>query len=238
MEADKDGKLTSGQKILASASLIIVRSLAKVGIIALIDEATGYQFDREKDALQKILKAYIAEELLPWQKKFPDVFYKELFRLNGWEFTVNGIKKRPGVIGTWTKKLVYEQLPKGVLDELKSKTPKSESGNYTARFHQSLTEDVGNEHLASQLNQIVTLFQLSDNMQHMWSQFAKLKERQRGIMQLEIPFMFDNQGHTIEPKDPSTLSPFDNSLKQALDFNPKKDDKSEDDDDLGIPFLV
>lgn len=70
-----------------------MRVFARVGITALVDEATGYQYDREKNELQKILKAYIAEDLLPWQKRFPDIYYKELFRLNGWDFTVNGIKK-------------------------------------------------------------------------------------------------------------------------------------------------
>ena len=117
---------------------ILIRSLAKIGIVALVDEATGYQYDREKDELQKILKKYISQELLPWQKTFPDIFYKELFRLNGWDFTVNGIKKRPGVIGTWTNKLIYEELPKGVLEELQKNVPTSESGNKTARFHQLL----------------------------------------------------------------------------------------------------
>ena len=70
-----------------------MRAFARVGITALVDEATGYQYEREHDELQKILKAYISEELLPWQKRFPDIFYKELFRLNGWNYTVNGIKK-------------------------------------------------------------------------------------------------------------------------------------------------
>ena len=37
----------------------IIRSVAKVGIVALVDEATGYQYEREKDELQKILKAYL-----------------------------------------------------------------------------------------------------------------------------------------------------------------------------------
>ena len=119
-----------------------------------------------------------------------------MFRLNGWNYTVHSIKKRPGVVGTWTTKLIYDQLPKGVLEELKAKTPKSKRGNKTARYHQSLTDDIGNTHLMSQINQMVTLFQLSDNMKHMWSQFAKLKERQSGQMQL--PFEFDKKGHTIE----------------------------------------
>ncbi|MET0462244.1 MAG: P63C domain-containing protein [Chitinophagaceae bacterium] len=227
LKAREAGAITlTTQLETAKKAEILVRSLAKVAISALIDEATGYQYVREKDELQKILRAYIAEELLPWQKRFPDVFYKELFRLNGWDYTVNGIKRRPGVIGTWTNKLVYEQLPDGVLEELKAKTPKSQSGNYTARFFQSLTADTGDPHLTAQIQQVVTLFQLSDNMQHMWSQFEKLKIRQSG--QLELPFQFDDSGHTKEPHyEPNKLSGFNNKLRKALDYNPKKEGEDE-----------
>ncbi|MBS1777710.1 MAG: P63C domain-containing protein [Bacteroidetes bacterium] len=225
LDAAKQNVLTTNQKAIAERCELLVRGFATVGIIALIDEATGYQYNRERDELQKILKAYISEELLPWQKKFPDIFYKELFRLNGWDFTVNGIKKRPGVIGTWTNKLVYEQLPQGVLKELKTVTPKSEAGNYTARFFQSLTPDTGNPHLTAQIQQIITLFQLSDTMEHMWAQFAKLKQRQMG--QIEIPFQFDEKGHTKEPAQKlENLSDFNIKLSKALDYNPK--DKKEE----------
>lgn len=75
------GKLVTQQMPLARASEILLVSLSKIGITALVDEATGYQYEREKDELQKILKQYISEELLPWQKRFPDIFYRELFRL-------------------------------------------------------------------------------------------------------------------------------------------------------------
>ena len=185
-DADKQHVLTAQQKIYAERSEILIRGFATVGIIALIDEATGYQYQREKDELQKILVAYISEELLPWQKTFPDIYYKEIFRLNGWDFTVSNIKKRPGVVGTWTNKLVYEQLPKGVLKELKNNTPKSQSGNYTARFFQSLTTDIGNPHLQNQLNSIITLMQISDNWKHFIQQFNKLVDRRKG--QLELKF--------------------------------------------------
>lgn len=47
--------------------------------------------------------------------------------------TVSSIKKRPSVIGKWTNLFIYNQLPKGVLTELKKKTPKSDAGNYTAK---------------------------------------------------------------------------------------------------------
>jgi hypothetical protein len=219
-KADKEGALENraNAKIAAENAYILFKGFATVGITALVDEATGYQFEREKDELQKILKQYISEELLPWQKRFPDIFYKELFRLNGWDFTVNGIKKRPGVIGTWTKKLIYEQLPKGVLQELERNVPKSEAGNKTVRFHQLLTDDIGNPNLTAQVNQIVTLFQLSDNMQHMWSQFEKLRYRQSG--QMELPFSFDNKGHTIAPIE-FQEGDFDQKLTEALNDDPK-----------------
>ncbi|GJH39871.1 hypothetical protein RCZ04_04210 [Capnocytophaga sp. HP1101] len=139
LEARKSIVLSPRQRIIADQCEILIRGFARVGITALVDEATGYQYERERDALQSILKAYINEELLKWQKLFPDVFYYEIFRLNNWDYTVKGIQKRPGVIGKWTNELIYKQLPKGVLEELKSKTPKSAEGNYTARFFQSLT---------------------------------------------------------------------------------------------------
>lgn len=206
---------------------IIIRSVAKVGIIALVDEATGYQHEREKDELQRILKAYISEELLPWQKRFPDIFYKELFRLNGWDYTIKDIRRRPGVIGKWTNDLIYKQLPLGVLDELKSRTPKSAKGNNTARLHQSLSEDIGHPALSAQITQVVTLFQLSDNMEQMWQQFKKLKDRQNG--QLELPFDFDENGHTVEAdtNDKKPKSLFNNRLAQALNYNPKKDKRND-----------
>lgn len=82
LEARKHINLSPRQAIIAEQCEILMRSFAKIGIIALVDEATGYQYDRERDELQKILRSYISEELLPWQKRFPDIFYTELFRLN------------------------------------------------------------------------------------------------------------------------------------------------------------
>lgn len=220
IDAKKAKALLKSQERFADIAQAILYALSDIGIIALVDEATGYQHEREQDELQKILKAYISEELLPWQKRFPDIYYKELFRLNGWDYTIKDIRKRPGVIGKWTNELIYEQLPKGVLDELKARTPKSSSGNNLVRLHQSLSEDIGHPALSSQITQVVTLFQLSDNMKQMWLNFEKLKIRQSG--QLSLPFDFDDNGHTIEPKNNTTISLFDSSLKKALDYDPRK----------------
>lgn len=215
LKARRGNKLTKKQLPQAIASEILLTGLSRIGIIALVDEATGYQYDREKKELQKILKQYISEELLPWSKRFPDEFYREIFRLNGWDYTVNGIKKRPGVIGKWTKKYVYSQLPKGVLKELTRKTPKSKKGNYTARFHQSLSEDVGNPHLEKQLISVITLMNISKD----WNEFLTFFEKKYGQQTLDF-----ESSRMIEPKPRETkhgdLSSFNHTLKKLVNIPP------------------
>lgn len=174
LTAKNAGDLTEKQLPYAEHAENIIRAVAKVGIIALVDEATGYQYDRERNALQSILKAYISEELLPWQKKFPDLFYKEIFRLKKWDFTVNGIQNRPSVIGTWTNNLIYKRLPKGVLKELKKNTPINEKGKRKHRYHQLLTDDIGNPHLQQQLTSVITIMRLSKDWPDFEQKFGQL----------------------------------------------------------------
>lgn len=53
LAARKEGKLQKQQEHLAERAELLVRGFARVGIVALIDEATGYQRDREKMPLPK-----------------------------------------------------------------------------------------------------------------------------------------------------------------------------------------
>ncbi|MDD5489238.1 MAG: P63C domain-containing protein [Candidatus Moranbacteria bacterium] len=168
LQARDANALLTQQQPLATIAEILVRSLSKVGIVALVDEATGYQDVRKRDELQQILKAYISEELLPWTKRFPDEFYMQMFRLKNLPYDPSTVK-RPSFIGKLTNKLIYEKLPPGVLKELKTRTPKSPRGNYTARFHQSLTEDIGHPTLKGQLQQVIVLMRISPN----WRSFER-----------------------------------------------------------------
>ncbi|WP_424653506.1 P63C domain-containing protein [Capnocytophaga sputigena] len=186
LEARNSIELSTRQRIIADQCEILIRGFARVGITALVDEATGYQYERERDALQSILKAYINEELLKWQKLFPDMFYYEIFRLNNWDYTVKGIQKRPSVIGRWTNELIYKQLPKGILEELKNRTPKSSEGNYTARFFQSLTPDIGHPALTAQIYKVIGLMNISNNWNEFKSNFNRMVNRNNG--QTEIDF--------------------------------------------------
>ncbi len=120
----------------------IVRGLARVGITALVDEATGYQEVRDRLALQEILERFLRKEFAEWAKQFPDDFYKEIFRLRHWEW--RGMKvNRPQIVAHYTKDLVYERLAPGILDELEKRNPADTRGRRKQKHHQWLTEDIG-----------------------------------------------------------------------------------------------
>ena len=190
LKARDAGVLLKSQEKFAMACDLIMRGLAHVGIIALVDEVTGYQYERDRDALNKILEAYIAKELLPWAKRFPDEFYKELFRLRGWRYSPMTVKK-PQYVGKLTNQLVYEKLPPGVLDELRRKNPKNEKGHRLHRHHQFLTEDIGDPHLERQLIAVTTLMKVSPN----WRKFEGMFRRAfpKGPEQAEMEFMEDEE---------------------------------------------
>jgi hypothetical protein len=160
LDARKCGKLNYQQEHIAARCEILVRGFARVGIVALVDEATGYQADRARDALAKILERFVAKELQRWVKTFPADYYRELFRLWGLAFDPTKFKK-PGVVGTLTNNIVYARLAPGVLDELKRKNPRNESGNRTAKHHQHLTKDLGHPRLLEHLSAVIALMRVS-----------------------------------------------------------------------------
>ena len=113
LTAHLEGSTTQRQATLVERARVLTNGFATIGIIGLIDEATGYQRLREERALAKILEKYIAKNLQPWTKTFPYEFYEQIFRLKGW----GGPKgvNRPSVIGHYTNEFVYQRLAPGVL---------------------------------------------------------------------------------------------------------------------------
>ena len=152
-------KLQHQQQHIARQAEVLLGGFAQVGITALVDEATGYERERRRGELHAILEAYIAKELLPWTKRFPDEFYTGMFRLLKWDKDPLGA--RPLLVGKLTNNLVYERLPEGVLDELKVKNPKGEDGRRRHKHHQFLTVDIGHEHLGKHLAVVCALMRIS-----------------------------------------------------------------------------
>jgi hypothetical protein len=169
---DADALKTEQEQRYAKAADTLMRAFATVGIIALVDEATGYQAEREKDELQKILSAYIAPELMPWTRRFPPDFYEQMFRLWGWQYRPLSLK-RPRHAGKLTVELVYKKLPPGVLEELRRKNPPDEAGRRKHKHHQFLTNDVGNPHLEKQLAVVTALMRISPNWRVFMTHFSR-----------------------------------------------------------------
>lgn len=179
------GVLTGKQLLVAKQCEILTRAFAKVGIIALVDEATGYQDIRARYALEEILDKFIAKDLRKWAKTFPDDFYKEMFRLRDWQYAPFSVK-RPGVVGTYTNDIVYERLAPKVLEELKKKNPKNAKGGRKHKHFQWLTEDVGHPRLREHLAAVIALMRASPN----WRTFKSLLQRAlpKYGTNLELPF--------------------------------------------------
>lgn len=171
--AARDNKaLLSSQKHIAERADMLVRALASLGIVALVDEATGYEKVRDRGALQALLDKYLRKEHAAWAKRFPDDFYKEMFRLRDWKFpTPSGA--RPGVVGTYTNDLVYERLAPGLLAELEQRNPKNDTGARKSKHHQWMTDDVGNPALTNHMHAVLGFMRASDN----WPQLMRMMNR-------------------------------------------------------------
>ncbi len=168
---------------------MLIRSFAKVGIIALVDEATGFQYDRARLALAEILEKFIAKELQDWTKTFPSEFYEQIFRLKNWPFDPKSVK-RPQVIGHYTNDIVYKRLAPGVLAELTKKNPKVD-GKRKHKLFQWLTGNVGHPKLRSHLDGVMALMKASDS----WQQF-------RGFLKKAFPkYETTELGFEIEAKE-------------------------------------
>jgi hypothetical protein len=160
LKARDADSLHKAQIPMSAQADIIMRGLAEVGIVALIDEATGYQRERANDALSRILEAFVAKELQPWVKTFPDDFYAQLFRLRGLTYPAENVK-RPQYFGHLTNDIIYKRLAPAVLDELKSTTPKTPKGRLKSHYHRHLTTDLGHPKLREHLASVVTAMKLS-----------------------------------------------------------------------------
>ncbi len=161
VRAESDGILQKQQLPIAQMCKIMLYGLATVGITALIDSCTGYEEIRERDALNKILNSYISEELRVWTAKFPTEFFKQVYRIHGWEYPKLG--NHPQYVAKFINKNIYEKLPQGVLDALSQANPKNENGFRKYRHHQFLTEDIGDDNLKKQIVQVITVMKLSEN---------------------------------------------------------------------------
>ena len=181
----RDAKaLLKGQQHIAVAAEILIRSLAHVGIVALVDEATGYQETRAKDALQELLDRYLRQEFAAWAKKFPDEFYQNIYRLRGWTWKGRSVNP-PGAVAHYTNNLVYARLAPGILTELKIRNPRIE-GHRKGKHHQLLTEDIGHPSLSQHLYSVMSIMKSATTWDQMMNLIDLIHPKKGDTLQLEL----------------------------------------------------
>lgn len=172
--ADEAGKLKSNQKNLARMAGVIMRSCAKTGIVALIDEATGYQKVRERRALQVKLQAFIAEEMQEWVTTFPEEFWQELARLEGIRYQA---RHRPLRWGQYVMRFVNDSIDPALGRKLREINP---NPHFRQNHHQWLRE-FGRDKLHRQLGGVIAIMRDCKDMAEFKSRFERVFEKKNQL---------------------------------------------------------
>ena len=168
IEAHRNDATTSRQAGIVERASVLLRGFATIGIIALIDEATGYEKIRAEHSLSKILDKFLSKELQPWARTFPVEFYELLFELNGWGRPPASGEK-PGIVGKLTVDLIYARLAPGVLEEVMARTPRLPSGELKWRLHRWFTPEFGHPKVREQIRMAIAFMKTSKT----WKRFME-----------------------------------------------------------------
>jgi hypothetical protein len=221
IESRNSGKLHKQQIHIAQRAESLIRALAKTSIIALIDEATGYQSDinRAKDELHQLLSKFLLSEQAKWIKTFPDEFFEMIFKMKGWDWTKAA--KKPQVIGHYINDFIYSRIAPALLDELKKKNPKDlETGNRKSKHFQWLTPDLGHPKLKEHLSGVMALGRASG---YDWVSFLHMLDRSYPKFGHTLKILFP--GYDVPGSERVRQSDFDRQLKGLLNTPPPKKEK-------------
>lgn len=172
-------RLTDRQREMAIKASMFLSACAKVGLEALIDEATGYQYERAEDALQVKLRAFIADELRAWEKTFPDELWLEFGRLTGW---ATPLRSRPKWWGKLVIEMIYDTLDPDVAEYLKTHKPPP-----GVHWHRQLTENYGIRQLVSRCYEIVGMAKPCTNVRELRDKVALHYGKQPVQLTLYVP---------------------------------------------------
>jgi hypothetical protein len=185
------GMLSDSQITIYEQASSLLNAFGKIGIVALIDEATGYQTQRSPDALRLLVQQYLEDEKREWQKEFPDEYYSELNKIYGSQKTAirkSGaiVLNKPQHFANFTRDYVYKPLENGaVLEELDKLNPiLDHKGTRKDRFHQHLSKEYGIEKLRLQVREVITLLKISDSVAEFKKVFKKRFPRSGDQMDL------------------------------------------------------
>lgn len=192
IDARNAGVLLKSQERFAGIAEIVLYALSDVGIVALVDEATGYDKvkNRAKDELQKFFEQALQEKAGKWVKTFDDRFFEMIYRMRGWSWT--GASKHPSIVGVWINDIVYSRIAPTLLSELRRLNPKKENGTRVYKHHQFFTKEIGHPKLMEHLAGVMAIGRISNNS---WSVFMRNLDKAYPKMyqQLDFDFQFKDE---------------------------------------------
>lgn len=163
-------QLKPQQQKIAAVAEVVMRACAKVGIIALVDEVTGYQKVRSEKALRIKLQALIADDMQEWARTFPEDFWIELARLEGTRYSP---RHRPLRWGRYVMMFVYDAIDPDLGQRLREINP---NPHFRKNHHQWLKE-FGKDKLTAQIWQTVAIMKTCQNMDQFRRRFAKVFDK-------------------------------------------------------------
>lgn len=187
LAARREKKLQKQQEHIAKRCELLIAAWSLAGIISAVDEATGYQYLRARNAIESLIDKWLVKELHPWKKYFPSDYYRRIFELNGWDFDPASTK-RPGIVGHWTNDLVYDRLGPGLREQLHEYAGRDEKGRLKHHLTQFLTTKHGVPELKSHLDGIVALMKAATN----WEQFKEMVQRVYPKPETTLGMAFDD----------------------------------------------
>ena len=159
IDANKALKLTASQAHLAIQAEIIIRAAAKLGIVALVDEATGYIEDKKKEEYRQMFQDFIRLEFSKYDKEFPQKLFDMMYRIYGLRRSALKPHQHPQFFGKFIRKYIYEPLANSngaILEMLDERSPVAYvNGGRRYKMFQFLTEVVGLPSLRAHLWQVV-----------------------------------------------------------------------------------
>lgn len=192
LEARLKKVLHHQQEHIAERCEILVRAFARVGIIALVDEATGFQYERPRRDLEEYLKKFLSEKLRRWVRTFPADYFKHLCRLR--KVDLRPDMRLPQYFGHLTNDLIYRRLAPGLVRRLKER--RSERGTQGNKLHSWLSIDTGVPEALVHLGTVVGLMKLNTD-------YETFEKQLDGIAPIypETPGLFDDPKDWEMPED-------------------------------------
>jgi hypothetical protein len=113
-----------------------------------------------------------------------------MFRVYGWPWPFKDGQYKgplgPRYAGKIIRKIIFENLPPGVIDELEKLNPPDDKWQRRNRMSQLLTSGIGHPHVEKLVAVNTALFKVSDNRQDFWKAYARAFPKVGDQLELDI----------------------------------------------------